>query len=75
VVLSRDDGSVVNGTQLIYEVDAGKAVMTSSNGKGVLSYFNPQPKKSATPAAPAATPPAAPAPAPASPATSTPAPR
>lgn len=62
VILSRDDGSVVNGTQLVYEVDAGKAVMTSSNGKGVLSYFNPQSKKETAPAsaptAPAAAPPA-----------------
>jgi lipopolysaccharide export system protein LptA len=59
VILSRDDGSVVNGTQLIYEVDAGKAVMTSSNGKGVFSYFNPQSKKNAAPA------PVAPVPSPA----------
>ena len=49
VILSRDDGSVVNGTQLIYNVDAGRATMTSSNGKGVLSYFNPSAKKEAAP--------------------------
>lgn len=61
VILARDDGSVVNGTQLVYEVDAGKAIMTSSNGKGVTSFFNSTPKKDAVPETPA---PASPAPPP-----------
>lgn len=65
VILSRDDGSVVNGTQLIYNVDAGRATMTSSNGKGVVSYFNPSTKKDAAPAVPAGG--ATPAPAPGAP--------
>jgi lipopolysaccharide export system protein LptA len=62
VILSREDGSVVNGTQLIYNVDAGRATMTGSNGKGVTSYFNSTPKKDAAPVAGAM---ASPAPAPA----------
>lgn len=74
VILARDDGSVVNGCRLVYDLNASRVTITnncSAQGSGqVFSVFIPQPKK--TPA-PAATTPAPPAPA-ASPTPSAPAP-